>query len=120
MLHNEITVKAEIERSFGKSTVNPAERFEMRFWLEMPVNGKTAMSRGTVITVEQPSLADARQFARQKAAHTQSKLYHWILDQGIANVTPKDAANKLPELLGEVIQDEIDWQKAIEELNSNQ
>jgi len=119
MIHNNFAVKADIEKSLGKSAVNPVERFEIRFWLEMLVNGKTAQSRGTVITVEQPSLADARQFSRQKAAHVQSKLYHWMLDQGVANVTPKDAANKMPELLNEAIQDEKDWWQTIDELGTN-
>ena len=114
MIHNDIKVKANVESDNGYS----ANTFPIRVWLEMPVNGKTVMSRGAVITTKQPSIENARQFARHTAVTVQSKLYHWILDQGIANVTPKDANNKLPDLINEAVNDESDWLKAIDELDS--
>ena len=110
MIHNDIKVKSEIEGHGGSG----AGKFPIRFWLEMPVNGKTAMSRGTVIEVEKQSLEDARRFARVTAAKAQSRLYHWILDQGIDNVTPKDAANQLPMIIDAIMQDEADFLDVIE------
>jgi hypothetical protein len=94
-MNSSIIIKSEIENSSGKSIANPVESFNIRVWLEMTVNGKTAMSRGTVITVEQPSLADARQLARRIAAHAQEQ---------IAGMDAKAANSALAAIVNEAVE----------------
>jgi len=114
------TVESLVERSLGKAAPGGhpqgKERFEIRWWLSTMVNGKQVDSRGTTAIVVQPSLADARQFARYKAAHIQSNLETLRLEAGIANFTAKDANAALPKLVERSLADDADFQQIIDEL----
>lgn len=58
-MNNQLKVESEIERSLGS-------KYEIRFWLSTEVNGRKVDSRGTVVTVEKQTVADARAWSRQK------------------------------------------------------
>lgn len=64
-MNTQLKVESAIERSLGKVGGTGNERFEIRFWIRTEVNGRKAESRGTVVNVEKPTVADARKWMQE-------------------------------------------------------
>lgn len=88
------TIKVEnaIERSLGN-------KHEIRFWLSTEIDGRKVESRGTVVTIEKPSVADARDFARRIGYSVASKIF----DNQWTSKDAKEANAALPGLVNDSI-----------------
>jgi hypothetical protein len=102
-----INVKAAIEREYGKQVGgSELEKFEIRFWLSTEANGRTVESRGTTVTIELPSRADAREFVAKRPAYIEMRIQNDGLDAKQANA-------KLPEYVSEVMALDAQWNDTI-------
>lgn len=65
----QLKVENAVERSLGN-------KYEIRFWLSTEINGRKIDSRGTVVNVEKPTIADAREFARRIGYTVAGKIFN--------------------------------------------
>jgi hypothetical protein len=95
-MNSQLKVENAIERSLGKAGGTGDERFEIRFWLSTEINGRKAESRGTVVTIEKPTVADAQDFARRIGYSVAAKIFdnQWTAkDARVANATLAEFVN---------------------------
>lgn len=96
-----LNVKSAIERSLGKVGGIGDERFEIRFWLSVEVNGRNVESRGETLIITAVDIADARLFAQGGEKHISEK---------VTGMAPKDASAAMPALIDELRTIDADWQ----------
>lgn len=87
----QLHVESAIERSLGN-------KHEIRFWLATEVNGRKVESRGSVITIEQPTVQDARQQAHRMASYAQMRIDGNEMDAREANAALASIIAEIPAL----------------------
>lgn len=96
----QLNVENAIERDLGT-------KFEIRFWLSTEINGRKVESRGTVVTIEKPTVADAREWATGTTKYIAMRM-------GNDELAAKEANAKLPEYIKEVQDQDVAWNDFIE------
>lgn len=101
-MNAQLKVENAIERSYGKVGGTGNERFEIRFWLSTEVNGRKVESRGTVVTVEKSSVADAREYARRIGYTVSSQIFNnqWTAKDA------KEANVALPGIVNDAVAED--------------
>lgn len=99
-MSTQLKVENTVERSLGN-------KHEIRFWLSTEINGRKVESRGTVVTVEMPTFADARSWANGTARYIDMRI-------GNDELAAKEANAKLPEYIKEVQDQDVAWNDFIE------